>query len=113
MVQENIGTPYRLWAGDETVTTGLVCLFQPKCQFCETNMQVWTIKPQNFEINDGTGHKNAHAMDIEMWCPTCGYTEMFGVPISKEHYEFVQRRLKFLPNKKYFQNKVKRIEVKR
>jgi len=100
MVQESLkDNPYRLWVGDESVTTGLKCLFTPTCALCETSMEFANAKPQNFAINDGTGKKNAHALDVLMWCPECGCIEIFGVAVSKEHYDFIQRRLKFLPQK--------------
>ena len=91
--------PYRLWAGDEDVTTGLKCLFTPQCRFCNTGMEFWEAVPQNFEINDGTGEKNSHALDVTTWCPKCGHMNLFGVAVSKEHYEFIQRRINFLPKK--------------
>ena len=91
--------PYRLWAGDEDVTTGLQCLFTPKCIHCDVAMEFWSAKMAKFAINDGTDEKNSHACDILMWCPQCGYINLFGVAVSKEHYEFVQRRLKYLPHK--------------
>lgn len=101
MVQETLADkPYRLWGGDESVTTGLVCLFVPKCMHCGTNMEYWSSELRKFEINDDTDKKNSHALDIVMWCPECGHINLFGVAISKEHYEFIQRRLKFLPHKK-------------
>lgn len=90
---------YRLWAGDENVTTGLVCKFTPKCEFCDVAMEFWSAKPAKFAINDGTNEKNSHALDVIMWCPECGYISLFGVAISKEHYDFIQRRIKFLPHK--------------
>ena len=92
--------PYRLWAGDDGITTGLKCLFTPQCKFCDVGMQFWSVTPQKFAINDGTKEKKSHAMDIVIWCPECGYINIFGVAVSKEHYEFIQRRLRFLPHKK-------------
>ena len=98
MVQESLkDNPYRLWVGDESSTTGLRCLFTPQCRFCNVGMEFWNAVPQRFAINDGTGKKNAHAVDILTRCPKCGNTDLFGVAISKEHYEHIQRRLKFLP----------------
>ena len=94
-----VDMPYRLWGGDEDVTTGLKCLFTPQCRHCHVSMEFWAGKPLNFEINDGTGERNSYALDVTMWCPECGYLDLFGVPISKEHYEFIQKRLKFLPQK--------------
>jgi len=101
MVQETLADkPYRLWAGDEDATFGLMCLFTPQCRFCDVGMEFWLATPQKFAINDGTDKKNSHAVDIMMWCPECGHINLFGVAVSKEHYEFIQRRLKFLPHKK-------------
>ena len=100
MVQESLkDNPYRLWVGDESSTTGLRCLFTPQCRFCNVGMEFWNAIPRNFAINDGTGKKNAHAVDILTWCPECGSIDLFGVAVSKEHYEFIQRRLRFLPKK--------------
>ena len=79
--------PYRLWAGDESVVTGLVCLFVPKCEFCGHDMEFWCAKPIKFSINDGDDVPRSHACDVEMWCPECKSWDQFGVAISKEHYE--------------------------
>ena len=91
--------PYRLWAGDDKITTGLKCLFTPQCAFCDIGMQFWSVTPQKFSINDGTKEKKSHAMDIVLWCPECGHINLFGVAVSGDHYEYIQRRLKFLPHK--------------
>ena len=82
--------PYRLWAGDEkNEALGLQCLFWPKCDFCGARMAFWCAKPHKFSINDGDDVPRSHAIDIELYCPLCGYWEAFGVAVSKEHYEHV------------------------
>jgi hypothetical protein len=103
--------PYRLWGGDEEVTTGLKCLFTPQCKFCHVGMEYWQSVPQRFSINDGTGETNSHALDVLMWCPKCGHLNLFGVAVSKEHYEFIQRRVNFLPKRSFHVSKKDIIEA--
>jgi hypothetical protein len=96
---------YRLWAGDDESCVGLRCLFIPKCEFCGTSMIVWCCKPIKFKINDGGDTPNSHAVDVEMWCPECGYWEAFGVAVSKEHYEDVSGFIREHPKKTYYRIK--------
>lgn len=80
--------PYRLWAGDEdNEAFGLQCLFTPKCPYCDATYGFWNAKPHRFSINDGDDIKRSHALDIEFLCPKCGHWAMFGVAISKEHFD--------------------------
>ena len=94
--------PYRLWAGDENTVTGLVCLFIPKCYFCETEMVFWCAKPIKFSINDGDDVQRSHACDVEMWCPNCFSWEQFGVAVSPEHYDDLYRWCHGHPERKYY-----------
>jgi len=95
--------PYRLWAGDENnKVIGLQCLFQPKCAYCNANMEFWCCKPHKFSINDGDDVKRSHALDIEVSCPECGSWEAFGVAISREHYEHITKWGRRQPNKGCF-----------
>ena len=91
--------PYRLWAGDDTTISGLQCLFQPKCYFDGSDMKMWLYKPARFRINDGDDEPKSHAIDFILVCPECGNKEMFGVAISKEHYEHIQKWIKRNPKR--------------
>lgn len=81
----------RLWTEDETTLTGLCALFIPKCKLCGTEAQFLIAKASHFEINDGTGEKNSHHCDIEMWCPNCYLWWVYGVAISPEHHKRINK----------------------
>jgi len=91
--------PYRLWAGDTSTISGLMCLFQPICEFDGAKMELGMYKPLEFGINDGSKKKNAHAVDVVMICPECGFKDVFGVAVSKAHYDSIQKYIKFHPKK--------------
>jgi hypothetical protein len=95
--------PYRLWAGDESnKVIGLQCLFWPKCEYCGTKMSFWCAKPHRFSINDGDDHPRSYAVDIELYCPACGFWEAFGVAISSDHYDYITKWGNKQPNRHYF-----------
>ena len=50
-------------------------------------MEFWMAKLQKFSINDGDDVPRSHAIDIEVWCRSCGYWQTHGVAISPEHYD--------------------------
>jgi len=81
------------WVEDDESLTGLTCDFIPKCLYCNAPMNPDTVKLSNFQINDGTGEKNAHATDVEVCCPDCGCWITFGVAISKERFEKTTKNL--------------------
>jgi len=91
--------PYRLWGEDGTTISGLACLFQLLCKFDGTPMALGLYKPTKFAINDGTNEKNSHAIDVTLICPKCGFKEMYGVAISKKHYDDLQEWIAGSPKK--------------
>lgn len=74
----------RLWREDFTTETGLQGLFVPKCKHCDVMGDFYMAKCHKFPLHDGF----AHHIDIEMRCSDCGYWWVYGVAISKEHYEW-------------------------
>jgi len=50
-------------------------------------------KPLRFDLHDTkVSHKepdeqDARAVDMDFWCPNDGYKVVFGVAVSREHYE--------------------------
>ena len=88
--------PYRLWENDEKYVFGFRCLYTPKCKLCDSDLILWSASPQKFSINDGNDEKNSHSLDVVLWCPECGFTNLFGLAFSEEHYELVGNRIKEL-----------------
>ena len=64
----------------------IICHMVPKCQFCDTPMEVWQIKRLHFDIVHGSGDKLGHAMDVILHCPNCHLECVFGVALSKSEY---------------------------
>lgn len=68
------------------------CNFQPYCRHCKNNgvlnyMKLFMIKFLNFDLEPGSGKMDAHAFDMELRCPACGYHMVCGVAASKKDYE--------------------------
>jgi len=76
----------RVWREDGETLSGLACSETFKCQFCNSDMGFWMAKLQKFSINDGDEIPRSHAIDIEVWCKSCGYWQTHGVAVSPEHY---------------------------
>ena len=85
--------PYRLWENDEKYVFGFRCSYTPKCKLCDSDLILWSASSQNFSINDGNDEKNSHSLDVVLWCPECGFTNLFGLAVSKEKYDLIKERI--------------------
>jgi len=67
------------------------CSFQPRCAFHkDVLLELRGINPIMFPIYDN-GHRTlAHAVDVSMTCPECGYAELFGVAVSDAEMEAIR-----------------------
>lgn len=74
-----------VWEEDELSYSGLKCNFHPHCIWCDIPMKLFDIKLLHFPTNDGTPNWNSNAIDVVMYCPECGYIDVFGVAISAKH----------------------------
>ena len=89
---------------DNGTYSGLECRFTPCCHYCyeldghKVEMQNTCIKLLNFPLNEPAyfehGIMNGYAIDVEVECPICGYWEVFGVAVDKEHWQQVDKRTK-------------------
>lgn len=90
-----------LWTTNKNSLTEIDCCFNPKCPYCNTELEFSLLKLHKFSINDGTDGKNSHAIDFEFVCPACGFWSPFGVAIDRAHYERVKERFdEFIKNDK-------------
>jgi len=75
--------------------SGLEADFKPVCKHCKTEMSAVALKLFCFPLNEPDwwekGIKNGHAIDVEVWCPNCGYWEPFGVACPKDHWEKIHQ----------------------
>jgi hypothetical protein len=76
--------------------TGLEADFQPACPHCRvTQLEPMAIKLITFPLNEEDwwkrGIKNAHAIDVEVRCPACGYWEPYGVACPEDHWEKINK----------------------
>lgn len=86
---------WRVNPGNGTVA-GIEADFQPVCHFCHTPLKAVALKLLNFPLNEPDwwerGEKNGHAIDVECWCPNCGYWTTFGVACPKDHWQKIYDR---------------------
>lgn len=75
---------------------GLEADFAPTCPYCGGYLEAVAVKLLNFQLNEPAwwerGEKRAHAIDVECWCPECGYWEPYGVAVSEDHWNAVQKK---------------------
>ena len=73
---------------------GLEADFAPLCPYCGTALQPVALKLLNFQLNEPgwweRGEKNAYAIDVECWCPDCGYWAPFGVAVPADHWKKIR-----------------------
>lgn len=62
------------------------CLTPPTCYFDGSPLKLLTSKLLNFDLEPGSGKKDAHAIDMECRCQKCGWYDPFGVPLHKRQY---------------------------
>lgn len=74
-----------VWEEDKSSYSGLKCNFRPHCIWCDIPMELFDIKLLHFSTADGTLDKNSNAIDVVLYCPGCGWTDVFGVAVSAEH----------------------------
>ena len=77
--------------GDWDSDLGVTCNFDPVCPFHEkkkTSMVVNNCKLLNFSLREDEDW-DSHALDVVFECPYCGYKDIFGVAISREHHQKV------------------------
>jgi hypothetical protein len=53
-------------------------------------------KPHTFLLDADEEEKRSYAIDVEMQCPWCGFWDVFGVAITKEHFFRVIEKIRTL-----------------
>ena len=79
------------WKTCDDTILGLEADFEPECVFCSAKMEDLSSLVSNFatdskHLDDYCGY----AVDVLVVCPSCGWVEMFGVAIDKEHHKRLQ-----------------------
>ena len=83
----------RPWVVSDDTYMGLVAEFIPMCPYHEEEeMKFVESKLLKFAL-EYEGDPDSHAVDVVVMCPECGYTDVFGVAISKEHWDKVQGKI--------------------
>jgi len=102
MTEENkLRRTWEVEINEETNDVSVTCKLIPTCFLCslpenggrKVYMDGWALRPQNFELEPGSGVKDAYALDTTVTCPVCGSCEVFGTAISKREYEAIRRVL--------------------
>ena len=76
------------WKTCDDTTLGLEADFEPECVFCGAEMVTLTTMVLGFSLDlKKLDDINSHAVDVTVVCPGCGWSEVFGVAIDKEHCE--------------------------
>lgn len=84
------------WKTCDDTLLGLEADFDPLCIYCNIPMETLTSTILKFPTDLSNIDKHdGHAVDVIVVCPSCGWTETFGVAIDKEHH----RRLIDVRNK--------------
>lgn len=79
--------------GDWDSVVGLTADFIPMCPFhTKTQMFVNDCKALNFSLRHDKNYDSC-AVDVVMACPTCGYIDIYGVAISREHRLAIRDKL--------------------
>jgi hypothetical protein len=81
------------WHETKEALLGIGCEFQPICPHCFNPLRLYKSKVLRFYLDAKKG-KRGHAIDVETICNKCRHWEVFGVPISKEHYKEVSEAIK-------------------
>ncbi len=63
------------------------CLRPITCPHCGGVEKLLMSKLLNFDLEPGSGKREAHAIDMECRCQSCGHWETFGVAIKKSEYD--------------------------
>ena len=75
------------WKTCDDTILGLEADFQPECVFCGAKMEDFTSRILDFPLDlKNVDNVDGHAVDITIVCSGCGWTEVFGVAIDKEHH---------------------------
>ena len=62
--------------------------FEPECVYCHVSMETLTSTILKFPTDlRNIDNLDGHAVDVVVTCPSCGWTETFGVAIDKEHHQ--------------------------
>lgn len=80
---------------DQENMLGLQGNFIPYCPFHDDKPTVMTVndcKALNFSLDQKPDHQDwgSHAIDVVLYCPYCGYVDIFGVAISAEHHKKIR-----------------------
>ena len=76
--------------GDDIIVD---CKSMPTCPHDGSLEKLLTSKLLNFDLEPGSGKRDAHAIDMECRCQRCGHLDTFGVALSKSEYIKLYRLL--------------------
>jgi len=87
-----------VWEEDNTAYVGLKCERVPYCPICFMNgekrvMTLWDAKLLHFYLSNTDRKTDSNAIDVVTYCRYCGYMDIFGVAVRKEHREKVQEKI--------------------
>jgi hypothetical protein len=78
-----------IWEKDSEAWMGLRGNFKPVCMFHpKEEMSLFNAKIFPFKLHDNDGNESdAHAIDVCVVCPLCGYGDIYGVAIHPDHFD--------------------------
>lgn len=80
------------WKRCDDTILGLEADFEPKCIFCNTEMESLSSNLLNFATDfTKLDVLDSYAVDIDVICPKCGWSPIFGVAIDKEHHRELEK----------------------
>jgi len=89
-----------VWEEDPSHPSGLRHTKTFLCPYCGTRTRliggIFTEFRLNFDLKAG---ELAHHIDMYTWCGSCGYSDRYGIAISKEHYDKLDRKINSESNK--------------
>lgn len=82
------------WIRDDRALYGVRANFKPVCPYCKTSLRWLQSKLLSFNPWDKSEDavKDSHAVDTECVCRDCGWWCTFGVAISPEEHDKIQKR---------------------
>lgn len=75
------------WRKVDDTVLGLECDFHPRCFNCQSKMEDINCRFLNFAPDmTKPDDYDAHAIDVNVICQSCGWQTTFGVAVEEEHF---------------------------
>ncbi len=87
-----------VWEEDNSAYVGLRCNRIPYCPICFMNgkknvMELWDAKLLHFSLSNQDTKTDSNAIDVVTYCRYCGYQDIYGVAVRKEHREKIKSKV--------------------